>query len=195
MPDISEQTLIPAPLDVVWPLLSDPAIVAACIPGAELAPPSDDGLWRGTIRVRFGPTIAAFRGEAKLEYDHEAHRCRIEGRGIDLRGASRALASGEVLAVADGKDTRLAVTGSFNVTGPLETFANAGGIHVARTLLAEFTNNMANEAMAVIAAAEMAARPEPPLPRPIQVKEINAFSLLWRVFTSWLSGLFVKGSK
>jgi carbon monoxide dehydrogenase subunit G len=27
---------IDAPPDEVWPLLSDPAVVAACIPGAEL---------------------------------------------------------------------------------------------------------------------------------------------------------------
>ncbi|MFM7781047.1 MAG: SRPBCC domain-containing protein, partial [Alphaproteobacteria bacterium] len=87
MPDISEQTLIPAPLGVVWPLLSDPAEVAACIPGAQLAPSTGDGLWRGSIKVKFGPTTAAFRGEAKLDYDHDAHRCRIEGRGIDQRGA------------------------------------------------------------------------------------------------------------
>ncbi|MFM7610840.1 MAG: SRPBCC domain-containing protein, partial [Alphaproteobacteria bacterium] len=85
MPDISEQTLIPAPLGVVWPLLSDPAEVAACIPGAQLAPSMGDGLWRGSIKVKFGPTTAAFRGEAKLDYDHDAHRCRIEGRGIDQR--------------------------------------------------------------------------------------------------------------
>ena len=93
MPDISEQTLIPAPLGVVWPLLSDPAEVAACIPGAQLAPSTGDGLWRGSIKVKFGPTVAAFRGEAKLDYDHDAHRCSIEGRGIDQRGASRALAT------------------------------------------------------------------------------------------------------
>jgi len=195
MPDISEQTLIPAPLDVVWPLLSNPATVAACIPGAEMAPPSDDGLWRGSIKVRFGPTTAAFRGEAKLDYDHDAHRCRIEGRGIDLRGASRALASGEVLAVEEGTGTRLTVNGSFTVTGPLETFANAGGVHLARTLLADFTKNMAEQAMAVIEAAERAARPEPPLPRPIQVTEINAFSLIWRSLLSWIGSLFGKGSK
>ena len=195
MPDISEQTLIPASFDVVWPLLSDPAMVAACVPGAEMAPPTGDGVWRGSIKVRFGPTIAAFRGEATLSYDQELHRCRIEARGIDLRGASRALASGEVLAAAEGDETRLIVNGSFNVTGPLETFANAGGIHLARTLLAEFAKNMAKEAMAVIEAAERAARPEPPLPRPIQVKEINAFSLIWQSLRSWISSLFGKGKK
>ena len=209
MPDISEQTLIPAPLGVVWPLLSDPAEVAACIPGAQLAPSTGDGLWRGSIKVKFGPTVAAFRGEAKLDYDHDAHRCSIEGRGIDQRGASRALANGEVLAAAEGNSTRLTVNGSFTVTGPLETFANAGGVHVARALLAEFANNMANRAMAAAPAAtptasdngadapSMAAAPAAPPapPPPAPAAEINAFSLLWRAFLSWLSGLFGKGNK
>ncbi|MCA3322880.1 MAG: SRPBCC family protein [Roseomonas sp.] len=205
MPDISEQTLIPAPLGVVWPLLSDPAEVAACIPGAQLAPSTGDGLWRGSIKVKFGPTTAAFRGEAKLEYDHDAHRCRIEGRGIDQRGASRALANGDVLAAAEGEATRLTVNGSFTVTGPLETFANAGGVHVARALLAEFANNMANRAMAAAPAAEQAA-PEtpaaaapaasaPPPPPPPPAAELNAFGLLWRAFLSWISSLFGKGNK
>ncbi|MCA3369955.1 MAG: SRPBCC family protein [Roseomonas sp.] len=208
MPDISEQTLIPAPLGVVWPLLSDPAEVAACIPGAQLAPSTGDGLWRGSIKVKFGPTTAAFRGEAKLEYDHDAHRCRIEGRGIDQRGASRALANGDVLAAAEGDATRLTVNGSFTVTGPLETFANAGGVHVARALLAEFAKNMANRAMAAAptaapvveqaapeapaAAAPVAAAPPPP-PPPAPAAELNAFGLLWRAFLSWISSLFGKG--
>jgi carbon monoxide dehydrogenase subunit G len=209
MPDISEQTLIPAPLGVVWPLLSDPAEVAACIPGAQLAPSTGDGLWRGSIKVKFGPTVAAFRGEAKLDYDHDAHRCSIEGRGIDQRGASRALANGEVLAAAEGDSTRLTVNGSFTVTGPLETFANAGGVHVARALLAEFANNMANRAMAAAPAATptasdtgadapaMAAAPAAPPapPPPAPAAEINAFGLLWRAFLSWLSSLFGRGNK
>ena len=209
MPDISEQTLIPAPLGVVWPLLSDPAEVAACIPGAQLAPSTGDGLWRGSIKVKFGPTVAAFRGEAKLDYDHDAHRCSIEGRGIDQRGASRALANGEVLAAAEGNSTRLTVNGGFTVTGPLETFANAGGVHVARALLAEFANNMANRAIAAAPAAapaatdngadapSMAAAPAAPPapPPPAPAAEINAFGLLWRAFLSWISSLFGKGKK
>jgi uncharacterized protein len=209
MPDISEQTLIPAPLGVVWPLLSDPAEVAACIPGAQLAPSTGDGLWRGSIKVKFGPTVAAFRGEAKLDYDHDAHRCSIEGRGIDQRGASRALANGEVLAVAEGNSTRLTVNGGFTVTGPLETFANAGGVHVARALLAEFANNMANRAMAAAPAAAVApdqaapetslatapAAPPPPPPPQAPAAELNAFGLLWRAFLSWISSLFGKGKK
>ena len=95
---LNEETTIASPSDRVWPLLRDPAVVASCIPGAELAPDEGDGVWRGTIRVRFGPTVAIFRGEANLTFDDAERRISIEGRGIDSRGASRVLASGTVTA-------------------------------------------------------------------------------------------------
>ena len=200
MPDLAEQTRIAAPLATVWPLLSDPAAVASCIPGAILAPDQGDGVWRGAVKVRFGPTTATFRGEATLTFDHEAHRCTIEGRGIDQRGASRALSSGTVLASAEGDATLLDVQGSFTVTGPLETFANAGGVHVARALLAEFSANMAKLVAerappAVAPAAEEAVEAPPPSPPPAPAAELSATGLLWRAFLSWLRGLFVQGKR
>lgn len=142
MISIREQITIASPPEAVWPLLSDPVLVASCIPGATLTKAGDGGTYQGTMRVKFGPTVAQFRGEAKLAYDHAARRCTIEGRGIDGRGASRANASGVV--EATGTDaTLLRVEGTFNVTGPLETFANAGGVHLARAILAEFAENVA----------------------------------------------------
>src|SRR5204863_1038316 len=144
MPTVSETTTIPSPADQVWPLLRDPALVASCIPGATLAPDQGDGLWRGSVRVKFGPTVAVFRGEASLVFDDGLRTCTIEGRGIDGRGASRALASG-VVKVSGGDTTELAIDGSFSVSGPLETFANAGGVHIARALLAEFSANIAKQ--------------------------------------------------
>src|SRR5215475_3191871 len=144
MISLREEITIAAPPEAVWPILSDPAVVAACIPGATLTKSDDKGAYQGTMRVKFGPTVAQFRGEAKLAYDHTARRCVIEGRGIDGRGASRANASGIV--EASGNETALLkVEGNFHVTGPLETFANAGGVHLARALLAEFADNMARE--------------------------------------------------
>lgn len=194
MPSISEQTTIPSPLEKVWPLLSDPALVAACIPGATLAPDQGDGVWRGSVRVKFGPTVAVFRGEATLAFDHGAHRCTIEGRGIDQRGASRALASGVV--AASGTDTTtLDIEGSFSVTGPLETFANAGGVHVARALLSEFSSNMARMVAERHAASTPAGNTKTASADAEQVTgraELNALSLMWRAFLSWLNELIRK---
>lgn len=205
MPSVTEKTTIPSPLDQVWPLLRDPALVASCIPGATLSPDQSDGLWRGSIRVKFGPTVAAFRGEASLSYDDDAHRVTIEGRGIDQRGASRALASGVVTA-AGADTTELTIDGNFSVTGPLETFANAGGVHVARALLGEFSANMAKviaerggtqtKAEANPEANEAkASAPEPisvSVKQPAPAAELSAGRLLWRAFLSWWHDLFHK---
>ena len=142
MIELKEKFSVPAPPDEVWPLISDPAVVAACIPGAELNELTADGAHRGRITFKFGPTVAVFRGEAKLTYDHAVKRCLIEARGIDQRGASRARARFEV--EARGADTTdVTLEGGFEVAGPLEMFASAGGVHVARVLLAEFAANIA----------------------------------------------------
>ena len=217
MPTLTEKITIAAPLDTVWPLLSNPETVASCIPGATLAPDQEDDLWKGSISVKFGPTVAVFRGEADLSYDHDAHTCTIDGRGIDQRGASRALASGKVTAAAAGDATELTIDGEYSVSGPLETFANAGGVHVARALLAEFADNMAaltdappvqQEAVAP-PAAEPSDKPYEPIgepasalgssagrsphTRPPAAKELNAFALFWAALKSWLASLFGKG--
>lgn len=212
MVSLREETIIPSPPDTVWPLLRDPALVASCIPGAELSPDSGDGAWRGSIRVKFGPTVATFRGEASLKFDDATKTCTVEGRGIDQRGASRALASGR-LAVTGDTETTLAIDGEFNVTGPLETFVNAGGIHVARALLEEFSANLTKlvaDRQGLAAPAEAAVSPadaptetaatatdtppqQPAPPRPAPAKELSAFSLLWRAFRRWLAAL--SGSK
>ena len=141
MIDLKEQFVVAATPDEVWPLMSDPAVVAACIPGAELNELTPEGAHRGKITFKFGPTVAVFRGEAKLTYEHAVKRCLIEARGIDQRGASRARARFEV--DAKGADTtEVTLDGGYEVAGPLEMFASAGGVYVARVLLAEFAANL-----------------------------------------------------
>jgi hypothetical protein len=69
-------------------------------------------------------------------------RCLIEARGIDQKGASRARARFEVQ-VRGADTTEITMEGGFEVAGPLEMFASAGGVHVARALMTEFANNIA----------------------------------------------------
>ena len=200
---IREEIAIVTPPEVLWPILSDPAIVASCIPGAALTKSGEGDTYQGTMRVKFGPTVAVFRGEAKLAYDHSARRCTIQGGGIDGRGASRANASGTV--EANGGDTTLLkVEGQFNVTGPLETFATAGGVHLARAILAEFAENVAK--LMAEHAQPMAPGPDPvasgedreraAMPPEDQksvmpaTSEFKGGKILGRAFVSWLRDVF-----
>jgi len=188
---LSEQFTIPGPPEEIWPLLRDPALVASCIPGAALTTLQADGVYQGTVTVKFGPTVAVFRGEATLTYDDAARRCAIEGRGIDQRGASRLLVSSVV--TASGTDTTLVtMDGGFNVTGPLETFAQAGGVHVARALMGEFAKNIARIVEERRAPAAGAAVSPSPSSTPPSAGSLGAGSLLWKAFLGWLKQIFVK---
>src|SRR5262249_47439058 len=117
-------------------------------------------------------------------YDDNARRCAIEGRGIDARGASRASASGIVTA-SGTETTLLKVEGNFTVTGPLQTFANAGGVHLARALLAEFAENMARE-------VERRAPAAAPEATPRAAAQLSAATMLWRAFLGWLRHILVR---
>lgn len=193
MTPLSEQIVIPGEPEEIWPLLSDPALVASCIPGAALATGRPDGVYQGTITVKFGPTVAVFRGEATLTYDHALRRCQIEGRGLDQRGASRLLVSSVV--TATGTDTTLVtMQGGFDVTGPLKTFAQAGGVHVARALMGEFAANIARIVEERRApAASVASSSSPPLPQtPPSARELSGAAVLWTAFVGWLKQIFFR---
>jgi uncharacterized protein len=183
---IREEITIAAPPEAVWPLLADPAAVASCIPGAALTKSDDRGGYQGTMRVKFGPTVAQFRGEAKLVYDHTARRCSIEGRGIDGRGASRANATG-VVEASGTEVTLLRVEGNFTVTGPLETFANAGGVHVARALLGEFAENVAK---LMAARREETGAPGEAVAEPGNAAALSGGKILSRAARSWVREKF-----
>jgi hypothetical protein len=98
---------------------------------------------------------------------------------------------------ADGDaETTLKIDGEFNVTGPLETFANAGGVHVARALLAEFSQNLAlkvgsagdnlepkSQEKEIRAGAQQSDAVK-------QSTELNAVSLFFQTLKSMIAGLF-----
>jgi uncharacterized protein len=106
--------------------------------------------------------------------------------------------------------------GQFHVTGPLETFANAGGVHLARAILAEFADNVARlmaeqkigatgEAAPLAAAAVTESPPPPESLAPQAVRgaaqpattasrpaaaELSGGKILWRILVSWLRQVF-----
>jgi carbon monoxide dehydrogenase subunit G len=182
---ITEEVPIEGAPDDVWPLIADPLAVVNCAPGAAITGQQDDGTYEARITVKFGPTIATFTGEVKVIYDEARRTCTVDGRGIDQRGASRALVRAAVSIVGDQTST-LKVDGGFNVAGPLETFASAGGVHVARALLAEFAKNVAG----VIASRRGAGSQDNATQVPVVAAELHGGRLLWRAFLGWLGRVF-----
>jgi carbon monoxide dehydrogenase subunit G len=188
---LKESFTVSATPDEVWPLIADPAAVATCIPGAELTEVGPDGACKGQFTFRFGPTVAVFRGETKLTYDHAARTCTIDARGIDQRGASRALARFEVT-LAGGDATVVTIDGGFDVNGPIEMFAKAGGVHLARVLMGDFAANLER----VIEARRAGAAGSTLVPVDgTQAREASGARLLGKAALGWLRGGIDKDEK
>ena len=58
-------------------LLSDPKRVATCVPGAKITEQVDDKTYKGTIRVKVGPSATDYKGELQIvRLDAETMRWR-----------------------------------------------------------------------------------------------------------------------
>lgn len=183
---ISESFALDADADTIWKVMKDPALVAQCVPGATLTDLGEDGHHKGMIRVKFGPTLVSFRGEATVRYDDEQRICTIESRGNDQRGTSRARAEGKVT-LSGSKPTQVLVEGGFQVSGALGSFARTGGVHLARELLSDFAKNLA-----------VHLGPEEQKPAPEQLSETSSVSggkLLMRVLVEWIRSIFGRSHK
>ena len=104
---------VPEPIGRVWDLLSDPAKVVVCVPGARLTGKIDDQTFSGTISVKVGPTLSEYKGQAHIDkLDAEAHEIELSGKGQDVRGKGSASMkmTGKLAALPDGG------TGVFTVT-------------------------------------------------------------------------------
>jgi carbon-monoxide dehydrogenase small subunit len=122
--------------DAVWRLMSDPEVVARCMPGAQLDGPPRDGRIAGRIEVKLGPITASFAGEGTVEQFPAEFRQIIEGRGGDRRSGSRVTGSVDYrLSPAPGETggeaTRVDVVIGYALTGMLAQIGRSG---IARDL-------------------------------------------------------------
>ena len=79
----------------------------------------------------------------------------------------------------------MTLDGGFEVNGPIEAFATAGGVHLARVLMGDFATNLAR----VIEARRAGSEANPPLPGGgMAVREASGARLLGKAALGWLRG-------
>jgi uncharacterized protein len=157
---IADAVDVPTDPDTTWTLVRDIPTVAGCLPGATLdGEPDEQGDHPGRIEVSFGPTVARFRGRARFGFDEAQRRIVIVARGQDARGWTRASATVTV-SLADAPDggTRISLEGDLEITGPLQRFAETGGVAIARQLMRDFAANLSAVASGDAPAADAAGR-------------------------------------
>lgn len=165
-------------------MLQDTALVVGCMPGASLDGPPDGNRLRGQMRVKLGPIVAAFAGEAELLMDDAACTGAIRGQGLDRRNNSRARADVGFSLAADGEGTRVDINVDFTLTGTLAQFSRGAIVQeIARRLTSEFATNLttAMTAGAAVPAADVPASVTAPAP----ARAVNLLGLLRSMIGAW----------
>jgi uncharacterized protein len=148
----------------VWKILSDPRSVASCVPGAQVTEAVDDRTYKGVIKVKLGPTVTDYKGEAHIE------RLDDQNREIEMIGMVRELPAGgsEVVTISE-----------LNVVGILAQMGNRMIQEVANQMFEQFSKNLRQRLQQQASGAASSGAPE-------EVKPIDAGS----VAASAVLGLF-----
>ncbi|MGS0756988.1 SRPBCC domain-containing protein [Roseateles sp. GG27B] len=64
--NIDKQYPVAAGLDCAWQVLSDVTALATCMPGAQITEQVDATHYKGSVKVKVGPAVAAFAGDIEL---------------------------------------------------------------------------------------------------------------------------------
>ena len=189
---------MPADADATWATLADIETVASCMPGAKITERVDEAHYKGTVTVKVGPAMLAFRGDIEVkEKDAAARALRLVAKGTDTSGTSAAsLDLAARVETGDAAGSNLVGHAEAMVSGKAATFGGRLMDAVADQILKQFAANFA----ARVAAAQPpagggtanAAAAPPFAPTAPPAEPLNGLALAWAVIKDWLRGLFSK---
>jgi hypothetical protein len=187
------------PIDKVWSLLSDPAKVASCVPGAQITKKVDDKTYKGSISVKVGPSVTDYKGEVQiLRLDPQNYEIEIQGKGQDVRGRGSASMNmtGKLATLGDGA-TQVTSISEVNVIGILAQMGSRVITDVSNIMFDKFSQNfqallqqIPDQPTGANAATSDSAVPAPPVapPAPIEGGSI-AWLALTQMFSRWWQSL------
>ena len=150
---IEDTFIVQAPVEDVWKHLLDIDVLSQCIPGIETLEAIDnkqgnkqsDHTYRGQLKIKVGPIIAAFRGTARfIELDpprppHNVGRIRAEIEGGDKSTASKVKATFISTLAPTDAGTQVAYETDIRLRGRLAQFGLAIVRGTAKKMTKQFS--------------------------------------------------------
>ena len=130
-------------IDRAWEVLTNPELIAPCLPGARLDEVEGDE-FRGAVKVKVGPISAEYRGKATMiEMNRDDLRIVIRAEGRDTRGAGNAAADiTALMEAASGTTTKVEVTTDLRISGKVAQFGRGVLGDVSAKLMGKFVDNL-----------------------------------------------------
>lgn len=160
----------PESADEVWKILGDVRAVAGCVPGAQITEAIDDRTYKGVIKVKLGPSVSDYKGEAHIErLDDQNREIEVIGKGQDVRGKGSASMkmTGRVRDLPEGGSEVITIS-ELNVIGILAQMGSRMIQEVANQMFEQFTKNL-RQRLQQLASGASSGSPE-------EVKPIDAGS-------------------
>lgn len=191
---LDKQYPVAAGTDSAWAVLSNIQELATCMPGAEITEVVDASNYKGSVRVKVGPAVAAFAGTIEvLELDAASKTLKMLGKGADKGGSSASMELTASLLPADGGNSTLKGHAAVIVNGKFAQFGGRMMTSVSDMILAQFAETFSQKAQALqgggtqgsggspgSSSASSAAAPAAP-------KELNALALFWGLIKNFFA--------
>jgi carbon monoxide dehydrogenase subunit G len=181
------------------------------MPGAQITEDIDATHFKGGVRVKVGPAVAAFAGTIEiLALDEATHTLKMLGKGADKGGSSASMELTASLHPGENGHCVLAGHAAVIVNGKFAQFGGRMMNSVSDMILAQFAEVFSQKAQALQASAPAgaadagaalgatasqasasAAAPSAPA-APIVATEFNALGLVWSLVKQFFAGLFGK---
>jgi carbon monoxide dehydrogenase subunit G len=157
---LEKRYAIDASIAQVWAVLRDVRAVAGCMPGATITDQIDATHFKGAVKVKVGPALAAFAGDIEvLALDEASQTVQLLGKGADKSGST---ASMNLKASIEPGETAgqsvLIGDASVIVNGKFAQFGGRLMVQVSDMILGQFADNFRIAAAAVPVAADATLR-------------------------------------
>lgn len=193
---LDKQYPVAAGLDAAWQVLADINELATCMPGAQITEQLDDTHYRGSVRVKVGPAVAAFAGTIEvLAFDPQARTLRLVGKGADKAGSSASMELTATLVALNAQSSTLTGKAEVIVNGKFAQFGGRMMSSVSDMILVQFAEVFSQKAQAVQGAAAPAAEGAEAAPAaPVVARELNALGLMWALIRNFFARRFGRKS-
>jgi hypothetical protein len=141
--DLKHEFTVNVPVADAWIILTDLARIAPCLPGAELTEVDGD-IYRGHVKVKVGPILAQFKGQASfISRDDAAHTASLKAEGRDSagKGNASALITAQLTSLSP-TSTNCVVNTDLTISGKVAQFGRGALADVSDKLLAQFSDNL-----------------------------------------------------
>lgn len=136
---LTNEFTVAVPLERAWETLLDIERVAGFLPGAKIDPSPEQGIYRGTMRVKVGPMVVNYKGTAQLVHtDDAAHVADIAVQAADTKGQGTASATIRNRLEATDSGTRVIAETDLAITGRQAQFGRGIMQDVAGRMLDDF---------------------------------------------------------